>query len=51
MLGVHSNTVYDWCQKAIEGRPTKLRDVQQHPVTGYYAIDLEEVKSLKEKKP
>lgn len=46
ILGVHINTVYAWCQKAVNGEPSKLYDVKQH-VSGYYWISLEEVQELK----
>jgi len=49
LLDVHQNTVYDWCHKAMRGEPTRLHSVEQHPVTGYYHIDLAEVKRLKER--
>lgn len=47
ILGVHINTVHAWCQKAVAGEPSKLKNVERNRATGYYWIDLEEVKSLK----
>ena len=46
MLDVHINTIYSWCQKAINGEPSKLTDVVQH-VTGYFWISLDEVRELR----
>lgn len=48
MLNVHVQTIQAWCQKAIAGEPSKLTDVVQH-ITGYYWIDLSEVRSLQQR--
>lgn len=50
MLGVHINTVHTWCQKAVAGEPTRLKNVERNNVTGYYWVDLNEVNELKNKK-
>ena len=50
MLDVHLNTVHSWCRKAVAGEPTKLKNVEQNNMTGYYWVDLEEVKALQGKK-
>ena len=50
IIGVHSNTVYAWCQRAVRGEPAKLRRVEQNEVTGYYWIPLDEARQLKDKK-
>ena len=50
MLGVHINTVHTWCQKAVAGEPSKLKNVERNNATGYYWVDLEEVKELSGKK-
>ena len=47
ILGVHINTVHTWCKKAVTGEKSKLKNVERNPVTGYYWVDLEEVKELK----
>lgn len=49
ILGVHVNTVHSWCQKAVAGEPSKLTKVEQHPATGYYWLDLDEVLDLRKK--
>lgn len=46
LLGVHYNTVIAWCQRAVRGEASPLRDVSQH-VNGYYWISLVEVKELR----
>lgn len=50
MLGLHHNTVLAWCKAAIEGRPSKLSDVEQY-INGYYWISLKEVKLLRTRFP
>jgi len=47
LLGVHVNTVYTWCRRAVNGRPSRLRNVEQNAVTGYFYVDLDEVKAMK----
>jgi hypothetical protein len=47
LLGVHVHTVQDYCRKAVSGEPSKLKNVERNPVTGYYWVDIEEVNTLK----
>jgi hypothetical protein len=48
-LDVHYNTVYRWCRWSVAGDPRSvLCSVQQHPLTGYFSIDLDEVRELKD---
>lgn len=47
MLGVHRNTVYGWAADAVAGESSKFRAVEKHPLTGYLAIPVEEVKRVK----
>jgi hypothetical protein len=46
LLDVHRNTVIGWCRDAVEGRPSQLRDVEQHPITGRYRIERSEINAL-----
>jgi len=46
LLDVNIKTVYVWCQKAVSGEPSKLRDVKQH-INGYFWINKEEVMLLR----
>lgn len=50
ILGVHVNTVHTWCQRAVNGHPSKLKSVERNPATGYYWVDLEEVQNLRKGK-
>jgi hypothetical protein len=50
LLGLHYNTVYAYCRAAVSGRPSRLVNVSQNPVSGYYQIDLHEVNSLRNRK-
>lgn len=50
LLGLHYNTVYSYCRRAVEGRPSKLVNVSQNPVSRYYEIDLNEVNQLRAKR-
>lgn len=47
MLGVHRNTTYAWALRAVAGEPSKLQVVERHPITGYLAIPLSEIRRLK----
>ena len=52
LLGVHVSAVHHYCRQAVSGEPSLLRRVQRNPETGYYWIDLAEVKRLaEERKP
>lgn len=46
MLEVDRRTIVGYCRKALRGEPSKFKQVEQHPLTGYYWIDLGEVKAL-----
>lgn len=48
ILEVHRETVYRWCQEAIEGRGPMKGAVRQS-VTGWYYIDSKAVKILAER--
>jgi DNA-binding transcriptional MerR regulator len=50
LLGVHVRTIRSWCQKAVAGEPSHLKDVRQH-ITGYYWLSLAEVKQLMRHNP
>ena len=47
MLGVHRNTTYAWALDAVRGEESKFKAVERHPLTGYLAIPVDEVKKLK----
>ena len=47
MLAVRTNTVRTWCHKALDGQPSRVQDVRQHPVTHYLTLSLAEVLRLK----
>lgn len=40
-LGVHPNTVYTWCQKAMDGEETPLKEVKKNPYNGYYRVKVD----------
>lgn len=46
-LGVHRNTVRAWARAALEGRPSKLIDVERNKLTGYITIGRRDVLRLK----
>ena len=48
LLGVHQHTAYAWARRSAEGAPSRLRDVQRHPITGYLHIPMSEIKRLKD---
>jgi len=45
ILGVHINTVHNWCKNSVDGLPSRLEDVKK-TVTGYYLINADEVRKL-----
>lgn len=47
LLGVHLNTVYAYCRRAVAGEASPLREVHQNPLTGYYWLSLTDVMRLK----
>jgi transposase len=51
MLGVHQDTAYKWARRAAEGGPSRLRNVERHPITGYLHIPITEVNRLKNGEP
>lgn len=50
LLDVHPNTVYSWCHRATNGEPSKLENVERHPLTGRYSIDYEEIMAKRGKR-
>lgn len=46
-LRVHRNTVYAWAKRALEGKPSKLSDVECNKLTGYITIGQRDVQRLK----
>ncbi len=48
MLGIHQNTAYAWARDSAEGRSSRLREVQRHPLTGYLHIPLSEINRIKD---
>jgi len=46
MLGVHQDTAYKWARRAAEGGPSRLRNVERHPITGYLHIPIGEIQRL-----
>ena len=46
-LDVCADTVRSWCRNAVSGRPTKLRDVIQNPLTHYFYVSVDEINRLK----
>lgn len=47
VLGVHHNTVRSWAHASIDGRESRLQNVERHPLTGYLYIPGSEVDRLK----
>jgi len=47
ILGVHTNTIYNWCRAVEGGQPTRIKKVERHPVTGYLYLDLDEIRGIK----
>jgi ureidoglycolate hydrolase len=47
MLGVHQKTAYSWARASALGRPSRLKNVERHPLTGYLHIPVDEIRRLK----
>jgi hypothetical protein len=50
LIGVHYNTVYNWCRAAERGEQTQLAHVERDPANGYFRVSLEGVQLASEKK-
>lgn len=47
ILNVHPHTIRSWCRKALDGEESRLENVYQNPLTGYFWVDLEEIREIK----
>jgi hypothetical protein len=46
IVGVHYNTMYSYCHKALNGKPSVIKDVQQDAHNKYITVSLVEVKTI-----